>query len=142
MIQARVAISSLYYRGVIDLATFFIVDDELMLHELYRDILEIKGHKVVGQAFNGKECMERIKNMIANPCICPDFIIMDHRMPFKNGLEVTRELLKENPELKILFVSADDSIEKEAVSLGAIKFIKKPFSIQRMMSILDEISIT
>ena len=47
-------------------------------------------------------------------------------MPVMNGLESTKEILKIDINAKIIFISAEKSIEREALSLGAIAFIKKP----------------
>jgi two-component system chemotaxis response regulator CheY len=111
------------------------VDDEPILHELYRDILELKGHKVMGEAFDGDECF----NMITDSERTPDFIIMDHRMPVRNGLEATKMLLKMNPNLKIIFISADLSIKDEALKSGAVSFIKKPFNITTLFESVEEL---
>jgi CheY-like chemotaxis protein len=57
---------------------------------------------------------------------------MDHRMPGKNGIDTTIELLKFNFHLKIIFTSADNSIKDEALSIGASAFIEKPFSVEHL----------
>ena len=121
------------------MANFFIVDDEPMLHELYRDILQMKGHKVIGQAYNGKECLELMFAEKNNPGLEPDYIIMDHRMPLKNGLDTTRELLENKPSLKIVFVSADISVRDDALEIGAVGFVKKPFNIQSFYQALEKL---
>ena len=63
------------------MATIFIVDDEPTLHELYGDILEIGGHEIVANAYDGDEAVEIFKRM-SEP---PEVVIMDHRMPGKDG---------------------------------------------------------
>ncbi|MFW9988849.1 MAG: response regulator, partial [Candidatus Odinarchaeota archaeon] len=52
--------------------------------------------------------------------------------PKKNGIEATKEILSINNHTKIIFTSADRSIEKEALSIGAISFKEKPFSIEKL----------
>lgn len=118
-----------------NISTFFIVEDEPMLHKLYRNILEMRGHRVIGDAYNGKECVEKLNHNGTYP----DFVIMDHRMPIKNGLEATKELLDINPELKIIFISGDLTIQKQALSIGAVTFIQKPFDINTLYNKLDEL---
>ena len=66
-------------------------------------------------------------------------IIMDHRMPQKSGIATTRELLKLNPDLKIIFISADISVKKEALAAGAAAFIEKPFHIDSLLASIDKI---
>lgn len=64
-------------------------------------------------------------------------------MPKKNGLEATKEILSISNHTKIIFASADRSVEKEALSIGAVKFKKKPFSIERLKkNILKVINLT
>jgi CheY-like chemotaxis protein len=64
-----------------------IVDDELFIVELYRDILQLRGYKVMATAFDGEEAVRRYSSSEEKP----DVIIMDHRMPVMNGVEATRE---------------------------------------------------
>lgn len=67
----------------------------------------------------------------------PDIIIMDYRMPLKDGLEATRELLKLNPDFKIVFASADVSVKREAVAVGAKAFIEKPFRMDLFLTTIQ-----
>ena len=100
-------------------------------------MLELKGHTVIGYAFNGKDCIEKLNNSIKP--LKPDFILMDHRMPINNGLEATEVLLKLNSNLKIIFVSADVSIKDKALSIGAIEFLEKPFELHSFHKILEKV---
>jgi two-component system chemotaxis response regulator CheY len=59
---------------------------------------------------------------------------MDHRMPLKNGIEATKEILEINHNAKIIFASADEEIEHKARKLGIASFKKKPFSNQRLVN--------
>lgn len=123
--------------GGIGIARFFIVDDELLIQQIYRDILEFEGHDVVGQAKNGEECLDMIYNLNLDP----DFILMDYRMPIKNGVETTKELMNRKTKAKIIFISADINIKKEALQAGAKEFIRKPFSIDTLRRIIEKLSI-
>jgi two-component system chemotaxis response regulator CheY len=123
-------------KGGIIIPTFFIVDDNRVIHEAYSELLELKGHKVIGNALNGIECLEKINNSEKKP----DFILMDYRMPEKEGIEVMKELLEIQPELKVIFVSADESVEKNALSAGAIMFIKKPFNLQTFYKHIEQLT--
>ena len=64
----------------------------------------------------------------------PEVILMDHRMPIKNGIDTSKELLQINDKIKILFTSADSSIKQEALSLGAFSFLDKPFTIDFLIN--------
>jgi CheY-like chemotaxis protein len=112
------------------------VDDNRILHNLYREILKMEGHTIFDSAFDGKQCLEKLNGSGANP----DYILMDYRMPVINGLETMKKLLKSDPARKIIFISADDSVEEEALSAGAIMFVKKPFNLDTIYTSIKRLS--
>ena len=114
-----------------------IVDDELFIVELYRDILQLRGYKVVGTAFDGEEALRKYGNITEKP----DVIIMDHRMPIMNGVEATKKIMRMNPKQKVIFVSADVLVEKEARDAGAIEFLPKPFRMDDLIEKMQKISL-
>ena len=63
---------------------------------------------------------------------------MDHRMPVKNGIEATKEILKINNTTKIIFISADRTIKEEVLSLGVVSFIDKPFKIYVLVDVINK----
>ena len=69
----------------------------------------------------------------------PDIILMDYRMPEKNGLEATREILQIDPITKIIFASADTTMKEESLALGVVDFLEKPFSSQSLLNCLNKI---
>jgi two-component system chemotaxis response regulator CheY len=115
------------------MATFFLVEDNRVLNEIYKFALEELGHQVVGQAFNGMECIEKFLTLINNGGVIPDYIIMDYTMPIKNGVEATKELLEIEPKLKIIFMSGDSSIKDQALSAGAGAFLEKPIDVIQLL---------
>jgi len=112
------------------LARIFIVEDDDSLRNLYRIALKLKGHNVIGTASDGNEAVDMFKNFSKKP----DVILMDHRMPGKNGLEVTKEIMKMDGKSKFIFASADKSVKEDALSLGARSFKAKPFSLEKLCS--------
>ena len=68
----------------------------------------------------------------------PKVILMDHRMPLKDGIEASKEILQINNSTKIIFVSADASVKEEALSIGVFCFKDKPFTIENL---IDSIQI-
>ena len=64
----------------------------------------------------------------------PKVIFMDHRMPIKNGIEATQEILQIDSNTKIIFTSADARIKEEALALGAFCFMDKPFDIEGLIT--------
>ena len=108
----------------------FIVEDEPMLRFFYTQILEEYGFEVVGPAKNGHEAVSMFKKFEEKPSV----ILMDHRMPIKNGIDAFKEILKIDNHAIVIFASADTSIKEEALSLGAFSFKQKPFNIDYLIS--------
>ena len=111
------------------IARVVVVDDEDFIRELYRDVFEACGFTVFG-ACNGDEAVKLIKNMKNRP----DAIIMDHRMPGKDGIETTKEILRLDPRVPIIFSSADENVREEALAAGAVSFWAKPFSVTLLVN--------
>ena len=118
------------------MTSVFIVEDDKSIQMLYRKILNLVGFQVVGIANNGEEAIEMFKNFNDRP----DVIIMDHRMPVKNGIEATKEILLLDNTVKIIFASADKSVKEEAFAIGSEGFIDKPFTLDRLVKKIREVS--
>ncbi len=94
-------------------------------HALFRDgvasLLTAWGMEVVGQASNGREALEKAR------ALNPDLIIMDIHMPHLNGLEATRLIKTEMPEIDVVILTVSDDEESlfEAVKSGAQGYILK-----------------
>ena len=98
-------------------------------------ILKTSGFNVVGKANNGDEAVKLYKAHASEL----DVILMDHRMPIKNGIEATKEILHINNHTKIVFTSADKSVKKQALMLGAISFLEKPFSFADLVKEIERV---
>ena len=118
------------------MTSVLIVDDEMFIVELYRDILQLRGYRVVGTAFDGEEALRKYSSNADKP----EVIIMDHRMPVMNGVDATKEIMRMNPKQKVIFVSADVLVEKEAREAGAIEFLSKPFRMDDLVEMMQRIS--
>ncbi|MFX1363855.1 MAG: response regulator [Promethearchaeota archaeon] len=113
----------------------FIVDDDQSLQRLYALILKEAGFEIIDVAINGEDAIKKYKKLD----IKPDLILMDHRMPIKNGLDAMVEILEINNTEKIIFASADITIKQKALSLGASEFLEKPFKMQNLLIIIQNI---
>ena len=114
--------------------SIFIVEDDSSLRSLYEKALNLNGYKVIASAENGLEAVNKFKNFSEKP----DIILMDHRMPMKSGIEAAKEILEIDSSIKIIFVSADETIKEEALSNGAVSFKDKPFSLQRLFNNIEK----
>lgn len=117
------------------MTSIMVVDDEVFIVDLYRDILKLKGYEVIATAYDGDEAVRKYQTMTKRP----DIIILDHRMPNKNGVETMGEILAMDKGAKILFVSADIMIEKEALKGGARGFLSKPFRMDELVESIERL---
>jgi two-component system chemotaxis response regulator CheY len=113
-----------------------IVEDDLSLQRLYEMMLKAFRFEVISIASNGKEAIEIYKSLPNKP----DVILMDHRMPVKNGIDATLEILKIQSNSKVIFTSADNSIKKKALEIGATSFIAKPFNVHEIHDEIKRVS--
>jgi len=111
----------------------FIVEDEVMLQQLYTDVLTMKGYNIIGIAANGEEAIEMYRKFQTRP----DLVIMDHRMPGIGGLEAAQTIRMEDPKANIIMISADDSAVWESIKMG-IPGMRKPFSISDLMATIED----
>ncbi|MCK4458829.1 MAG: response regulator [Methanosarcinales archaeon] len=116
------------------MARIFIVDDEPSLHELYSTFLAMNGHEIVADAYDGNEAVKMFGSMDPPP----EIVIMDHRMPNKNGIEATKELRGINSNVKIILASADDIVKDSALEAGACRFMLKPFNVMDLLAEIEE----
>ena len=98
-------------------------------------LLSAYGFDVIGTAKNGEEAVEMYENF----SVKPDIIIMDYRMPIKNGIEASKDILQINKNAKIIFASADTSVKEIANSIGVVSFKTKPFSNQKLLDNINKI---
>ena len=105
-----------------------VIDDELRVLEVLREILKIEGYDVV-TAKNGAEGIELFRQTSY------DLVITDMVMPIKDGLQTILEMRKEVPELPVIAMSGGGTISKErylavAGYLDRVITIAKPFSVE------------
>jgi two-component system, NarL family, response regulator NreC len=99
-----------------------LAEDHILVRQGFRRILEDDpGIAVVGEARTGLEAIEQCKELK------PDVVVMDLSMPELGGLEATAEVLKANPQIKILILSmySNEAYVRKAFELGAKGYILK-----------------
>jgi len=107
-----------------------VVDDEMSILTLFRDVLEGVGHEV-DIAIDGRAGLEKFKNKKY------DIVVMDHRMHGRNGMQISKEMWRMDKNAKILFVSADSTIREKAMKMGASGFLLKPLDIDRIIKEIE-----
>lgn len=110
-----------------------VVEDDPLIRQLYVENLKKMGYEVIAIASDGAEAITKYKDL----CQKPDIIILDFRLPFKNGYEVSQEILATNSSTEILMISGDPTFDRKALISHKINYMKKPVGIQ---DIIKEIS--
>jgi two-component system chemotaxis response regulator CheY len=112
-----------------------IADDLKFIKLVLRELLEKAGFRVVGEASNGQEAVELYKDKR------PDVVLMDITMPKMDGLSALKQILKIDPQAKIIMCSAlgQQSLIVQALQLGAKDFIVKPFREDRVIAAIKKI---
>lgn len=115
----------------------FLVEDEMIIRRGIKNSIEWEkeGYQFAGEASDGE---------LALPMILrekPDIVLTDIKMPFMDGLELSRLIRKELPETKILILSGYDEFEyaKEAIRIGITDYLLKPVSSTRLLEALDDV---
>ena len=116
----------------------FLVEDEIVMREGIKNHIdwEKEGFEFVGEASDGELAFPMIQNKK------PDILITDIKMPFMDGLELSRLVKKENPDIKIVILSGFDEFQfaKQAIEVGVTDYILKPVTSAQLLEKLHRIA--
>lgn len=118
------------------MARVLVVDDAAFMRMLVKKILTQAGHQVVGEASNGKEAIEKYKQLK------PDLVTMDIVMPEMDGITAVKEIMKIDPNAKIIMITAVGQEAKvmEALKSGGAKgYIVKPFQAPKVIEEVNRV---
>lgn len=113
-----------------------VIDDSPFISKAVRKAVEPEGFEVVGQAFNGREGLEMIREHQ------PEIIILDVTMPVMDGLETAENIFRRDPNAKVIMLSAmgDEKLVASAKRIGVKHFLNKPFKAEEMVAAVKELS--
>ncbi len=116
--------------------SILVIDDEEILRNLMKDILEDLGYGVM-LASDGREAVEIYRKQKKGI----DLVIVDMMMPVMGGRETYQELRRINPEVKTLLASgySQDSAAQQILDLGVKDFLHKPFSLEEISHKVREV---
>lgn len=112
-----------------------IVDDALIMRRLIGEVARQAGWEIAGEAGNGQEAVDLYHQLQ------PDLVTMDLVMPVMGGLEAIRRIRESDPAARLVVVTAIDQKQAlyDAITLGAIDFIVKPFESSRVAGVLTKV---
>jgi len=110
-----------------------IVDDDTLMRELLKAILREEGYRIAGEAKDGASALSACETLQ------PDVVCLDVNMPGMSGIEILKTLREKYPKVRTIMITGDASLGtvREAVSLGALGFIIKPFTQARVADALQ-----
>ncbi|MDO5540933.1 MAG: response regulator [Eubacteriales bacterium] len=115
----------------------FLVEDEVVIRNGIKNNIpwEKEGFEFVGEASDGELAYPLIKKEK------PDILITDIKMPFMDGLELSRIVKKELPQIKILILSGynDFDYAKAAINIGVTNYLLKPVSSVKLLEAIKEV---
>ena len=115
----------------------FLVEDESIIRETLRDTVPWTqyGYTFVGEAGDGELALPLIRQTK------PDLLITDIRMPFMDGLALSKMVLREFPQMKVIIISGYDDFEyaQQAIGLGVERYLLKPVTKSNLLSVLEEV---
>jgi two-component system response regulator DesR len=105
-----------------------LADDYPGVREAFRSLLGSHADMyVVAEAINGHDAVDEALRLV------PDVVVLDISMPLLDGVEVTRRIVRANPGIAILIVSAGDAcVAGEAVSAGARGYLSKAMAAAKL----------
>lgn len=112
-----------------------ICDDSLLIRKKLRSILEKCKCKEILEAPNGKIAVEMVKEQN------PDLVFLDIVMPDKDGIEALDEIMKINPNIKVVMASSAGTKEhlRKALEKGAYDFIQKPITLDAVTNVVEKL---
>ncbi len=128
-----------------------IAEDETDVLSLYKGALERRGHKVF-PAQNGEEALKAYEDSLQQKDSKSgktyasnfDVVVLDYKMPKKDGMEVAKSILKVIPRQRIIFASAfvkDTLVESVKMLDRVVELIQKPFELKALVDTIEDTEV-
>jgi DNA-binding NarL/FixJ family response regulator len=112
-----------------------LADDHTIVRQGFRALLQAEQDiAVVGEADNGRQAIGLARKLL------PDVVVMDIAMPLLNGLEATRQIVKEVPSTKVIILSSysDDEYVNQLTEAGAVGYLLKQTAAADLIKAIRE----
>ena len=110
------------------MSKILVVDDAAFMRMMIKDTLNKLGYTDVEEAADGAIAVEKFQ------AVSPDLVMLDVTMPNLDGIGALKAIKQLKPDAKVVMCSAmgQESMVVEAIKLGALDFIVKPFKPDRI----------
>lgn len=111
-----------------------IIEDDVEINDMLTEVAKMHDYSVI-QARDGREAID----LISQNNIIPELVLCDINMPMMNGIEFIKHTIIQNMDLNIcLMTGSNDSADiVEALQLGAVDYISKPFKIDVLIEKIE-----
>ena len=117
----------------------FFVEDEIITREGIRDNVDwqASGFEFCGEAADGEMALPLLR------AAQPDVLITDIKMPFMDGLQLSKIVRERMPWVKIIILSGHDEFEyaQKAINLGVTDYLLKPVTVQKLHNVLQKLTV-
>jgi len=117
------------------MAKIMVVDNAAFMRMMIKDNLKKAGYSDFIEAGDGEDAVSKYAEFK------PDLVLLDITMPVKDGIQTLHAIKQINPQAKVVMCSAmgQESMVVEAIKLGALDFIVKPFKPERLIQTVKNI---
>ena len=114
-------------------ATILLIDDEQIVHESVRRILEADGYRVDG-AFRVAEALDRLRWQSY------DLVLTDLMMPEDSGMKAVEAVARDHPDCGVVMFTGYATVESavESIKLGALDYLPKPFTPEELSETIQK----
>ena len=116
------------------MSRILIVDDALIMRSILSAMLEKAGHEVAGNATNAEEALKMYKELK------PDLVTMDILMEGTDGVTCLKDILREDPDARVIMISAQGHgpLEEQARAAGARGYVSKPIELETLQAVVTQ----
>jgi two-component system, chemotaxis family, chemotaxis protein CheY len=117
------------------MAKIVVIDDSLYMRSILKHLLTKGGHTVIGEADSYEQALSILEKEL------PDLITLDIILKDHTGLDLLKQIRKRFPSVLVIMVSAvgEEFVVEEAMELGALDYIVKPFNEQNVAETVNRI---
>jgi len=112
-----------------------IAEDDPLIRNLFKEILKSKGYDII-VAVDGEDALKVYTELKEKP----DIIVLDFKMPKKDGLEVSKEILQRDPSSNILMITGDPRVDQNELQNRGVKYKEKPVKMDDFLREIHNIA--